>query len=124
MVWVDNPGNPTGRMLAADAVRALRRGLRDDILLVLDAAYAEYVTAADYEPGAAVVEDGENTVMLRTFSKIHGLAAARVGWAYCPAAVAGVLNRVRLPSNIAGPSQAAAVAAALKRITGALPGGG
>lgn len=111
MVCVDNPGNPTGALLAADAVRALRRGLRDDILLVLDAAYAEYVTAADYEPGAAVVEEGENTVMLRTFSKIHGLAAARVGWAYCPAAVAETLNRVRLPNNIAGPSQAAALAA-------------
>jgi len=122
MVCVDNPGNPTGRMLAADAVRALRRGLRDDILLVLDAAYAEYVTAADYEPGAAVVEDGENTVMLRTFSKIHGLAAARVGWAYCPAAVAEVLNRVRLPNNITGPSQAAALAALApeerQRVTG------
>jgi len=85
--------------------------LRDDILLVLDSAYAEYATAADYDAGAALVEGGENTVMLRTFSKIYGLAAARVGWAYGPAAAVEALNRARLPNNIAGPSQAAAAAA-------------
>jgi len=111
VVCVDNPGNPTGAYCAADAVRALRRGLRDDILLVLDAAYAEYATADDYDAGSGMVEAGENTVMLRTFSKIYGLAAARVGWAYCPPAVADYLNRARLPNNIAGPSQAAAAAA-------------
>jgi len=111
VVCVDNPGNPTGAYLPGDALRALRRGLRDDILLVLDSAYAEYATAADYDAGAALVEAGENTVMLRTFSKIYGLAAARVGWAYGPAAAVAALNRARLPNNIAGPSQAAATAA-------------
>lgn len=111
MVCVDNPGNPTGAYRSADDMRALRRDLRDDILLVLDAAYAEYATADDYDAGQALVEAGENTVMLRTFSKIYGLAAARVGWAYCPPAVAEYLNRARLPNNIAGPSQAAATAA-------------
>lgn len=111
MVCVDNPGNPTGAFLPAAAVRELRRGLRDDILLVLDAAYAEYATADEYDAGASLVAAGENTVMLRTFSKIYGLASARVGWAYCPAAVADYLNRARLPNNIAGPSQAAAAAA-------------
>lgn len=111
MVCVDNPGNPTGAYRNADDMRALRRGLRADILLVLDAAYAEYATADDYDAGASLVEAGDNTVMLRTFSKIYGLAAARVGWAYCPAAVAEYLNRARLPNNVAGPSQAAATAA-------------
>ena len=115
MVCVDNPANPTGFMLTADEVAALRRGLRDDILLVLDAAYAEYVTDKNYAPGDALADaggvTGGNTVMLRTFSKIYGLAGARVGWAYCPAAVAAVLNRVRLPNNVTAPSQAAALAA-------------
>jgi len=111
VVCIDNPGNPTGAYRGFDALRALRRGLRDDILLVLDSAYAEYATADDYEAGAALVEAGENTVMLRTFSKIYALAGARVGWAYCPVAVADALNRARLPNNISAPSQAAAAAA-------------
>jgi len=96
---------------SAHDMHRLRRGLRDDILLVIDSAYAEYATADDYDAGARLVEAGENTVMLRTFSKIYGLAGARVGWAYCPAGVADALNRARLPNNLAGPSQAAAVAA-------------
>ncbi|MGI9310923.1 MAG: aminotransferase class I/II-fold pyridoxal phosphate-dependent enzyme [bacterium] len=111
MLCVDNPNNPTGAMLGGDELRALRAQLRDDVLLVLDAAYAEYATGADYAPGDALVEVGDNTVMLRTFSKIHGLAGARVGWAYCPAPIAAVLNRMRLPNNVSGPSQAAALAA-------------
>lgn len=111
MVCVDNPGNPTGAYRSAHDMHRLRRGLRDDILLVIDSAYAEYATADDYDAGARLVEAGENTVMLRTFSKIYGLAGARVGWAYCPAGVADALNRARLPNNLAGPSQAAAVAA-------------
>jgi len=111
MVCVDNPGNPTGAYRSAHDMHRLRRGLRDDILLLIDSAYAEYATADDYEAGARLVEAGDNTVMLRTFSKIYGLAGARVGWAYCPAGVADALNRARLPNNLAGPSQAAAVAA-------------
>jgi len=111
MVCIDNPGNPTGAYRSAHDMHRLRRGLREDILLVIDSAYAEYATAEDYEAGARLVEAGDNTVMLRTFSKIYGLAGARVGWAYCPAGVADALNRARLPNNLAGPSQAAAVAA-------------
>jgi histidinol-phosphate aminotransferase len=81
------------------------------VLLVIDAAYAEYVGRDDYEPGAALGAAHDNVVMTRTFSKIFGLAALRLGWAYCPPAVADVLNRVRGPFNVAAPAQAAAVAA-------------
>jgi histidinol-phosphate aminotransferase len=81
------------------------------VLLVLDGAYAEYVNRNDYEAGIELVATTQNTLMTRTFSKIHGLAAARVGWVYCPADIAGVLNRIRGPFNVPGPSMAAAIAA-------------
>lgn len=111
LVFLDNPNNPTGGFLNSQQLAELRRHLRDDILLVIDAAYAEYVTEPGYEPGIDLVEAGGNSVMLRTFSKIYGLAGARLGWAYCPPAVAGVLNRIRLPNNASVPAQAAGLAA-------------
>lgn len=111
MLFLANPNNPTGSYLAASEVRRLREGLRGDVLLVLDAAYAEYVDEADYESGAALVADYDNVVMLRTFSKIFGLAAQRLGWAYGPPAVIDVLNRVRGPFNTSASAQAAGVAA-------------
>ena len=111
ILFLANPNNPTGSILPADTVRRLREALPDDVLLVIDAAYAEYVGRNDYEPGAALVDAGDNVVMLRTFSKIYGLAALRLGWAYCPPAVADVLNRVRGPFNVAAPALAAGVAA-------------
>ncbi len=83
-------------------MRRLRAGLPANVLLVLDAAYAEYVRRNDYEAGLELVATSENTVMTRTFSKIYGLAALRLGWAYCPAAVADVLNRIRGPFNVFG----------------------
>jgi histidinol-phosphate aminotransferase len=79
-------------------------------LLVLDAAYAEYVRKNDYEAGIELVATTENTVMTRTFSKIYGLASLRIGWAYCPTAVADALNRIRGPFNVSGPAIAAGVA--------------
>jgi histidinol-phosphate aminotransferase len=85
--------------------------LPGNVLLVLDAAYGEYVRRNDYETGLELVATTDNTVMLRTFSKIYGLAALRLGWAYCPAAVADVLNRVRGPFNITAPAIAAGVEA-------------
>ncbi|MHA1545978.1 MAG: pyridoxal phosphate-dependent aminotransferase, partial [Alphaproteobacteria bacterium] len=100
VVFLANPNNPTGTYLPIDEVRRLRAGLPPHVLLVIDAAYGEYVTANDYEAGIELVGTSENTVMTRTFSKIHGLAALRVGWAYCPQAVADVLNRVRGPFNV------------------------
>jgi histidinol-phosphate aminotransferase len=111
IVFLGNPNNPTGSYLTAAELRELRRRLPADVLLAVDAAYAEFVEADDYEAGEALVRAGDNTVMLRTFSKIYGLAALRLGWAYCPLGVADVLNRLRGPFNTSGPAQAAALAA-------------
>ena len=95
MVFLANPNNPTGTYIPIDEVRRLRAGLRSDILLVLDGAYAEFVQRNDYEAGLELVATTDNTVMTRTFSKIHGLASLRIGWGYCPSAVADVLNRIQ-----------------------------
>ncbi len=111
LVFIANPNNPTGTMLPQSEVERLRRGLPSDALLVLDAAYAEYVEEPGYDAGARLVGEGDNTVMLRTFSKIFGLGGARIGWCYGPPAVIDVLNRVRSPFNVNGAAQAAAVAA-------------
>ena len=111
ILFLANPNNPTGTYLSDTEVRRLRAGLREDIVLVLDAAYAEYVDRNNYEPGIALVDDAPNTVMLRTFSKIHGLGGARLGWAYGPEHVIDVLNRVRSPFNVSSPALAAGEAA-------------
>ena len=111
VVFIANPNNPTGTYIPIDEVRRLRAGLRDDIVLVLDAAYAEYVSRNDYEAGLELVATTSNTVMTRTFSKIHGLAALRIGWAYCPASIADVLNRIRGPFNLSVPAIACGAAA-------------
>lgn len=111
VVFLANPNNPTGTYLPIDEVRRLRAGLREDIILVLDAAYAEYVRRNDYEAGLELVATTENTVMTRTFSKIFGLAGLRIGWAYCPAAIADALNRIRGPFNLSSPAIAAGAAA-------------
>jgi histidinol-phosphate aminotransferase len=111
IVFLGNPNNPTGSYLTAKEMRELRRRLPGDVLLAIDAAYAEYVEAEDYDAGEDLVRAGDNTVMLRTFSKIFGLAGLRLGWAYCPPGVADVLNRVRGPFNTSAPGQAAALAA-------------
>ena len=111
VVFIANPNNPTGTYLAFDEVKRLREGLPERVLLVLDAAYAEYVRANDYEAGIELVATTHNTVMTRTFSKIYGLASLRLGWAYCPAEVASALNRIRGPFNVSGPAIAAGVAA-------------
>jgi len=111
ILFLANPNNPTGSYLPASEVERLQAGLPESVLLVIDAAYAEYVEAADYEAGVRLVENCENVVMTRTFSKIHGLAALRLGWAYCSPAVADVLNRLRGPFNVSAPALAAGVAA-------------
>lgn len=111
VVFLANPNNPTGTYLSVSEVRRMRSALREDILLVLDAAYAEYVGRNDYEAGIELVATTDNTVMTRTFSKIHGLAALRIGWAYCPAGVADTLNRIRGPFNLSSPAIAAGAAA-------------
>ena len=111
IVFIANPNNPTGSYLPADEMKRLQAGLRPDILLVIDAAYAEYVRRNDYEAGIELVATNENVVMTRTFSKIYGLAAARLGWLYGPAHVCDTLNRVRGPFNVSTPAMMAGVAA-------------
>jgi histidinol-phosphate aminotransferase len=111
VVFLANPNNPTGTYLGIEEVRRLRSKLPANVLLVLDAAYAEYVRRNDYEAGLELVATTDNTVMTRTFSKIFGLAGLRIGWAYCPAAVADALNRIRGPFNLSSASIAAGAAA-------------
>ena len=111
MVFLANPNNPTGTYLDADELRALRKKLPQNILLVVDAAYAEYVVHNDYDSGIELVKRSDNVVMTRTFSKIHGLASLRLGWAYAPKKIADALNRVRLPFNVSTPALMAGLAA-------------
>jgi len=109
LVFIANPNNPTGTMIGGNEIVRLADGLPEGALLVLDGAYVEYVEGHD--GGAALVDARDNVVMTRTFSKIYGLGALRVGWGYGPQEVIDVLNRVRGPFNVSGPALAAAEAA-------------
>ncbi|WP_181701354.1 histidinol-phosphate transaminase [Chthonobacter albigriseus] len=111
VVFLANPNNPTGTYLPITEVRRLHAGLPPHVLLVLDAAYAEYVRRNDYESGIEMVSSAENVVMTRTFSKVYGLAALRVGWLYGPEHVVDVLNRLRGPFNLSAAAIAAGAAA-------------
>jgi len=111
IVFLANPNNPTGTYLPFDEVKRLHRGLPPRVLLVLDAAYAEYVRRNNYESGIELVATSDNVVMCRTFSKVHGLAALRLGWLYGPAHVVDAVNRVRGPFNVSAPASAAGIAA-------------
>ena len=111
IVFLANPNNPTGTYLPFDEIKRLHRALPPRMLLVLDAAYAEYVSRNDYESGIELVATSENTVMTRTFSKIHGLAALRLGWLYGPAQVVDAVNRIRGPFNVNTPAMMAGIAA-------------
>ncbi len=111
LVFLANPNNPTGTRLRDSEMRRLRAGLPADVLLVIDAAYAEYVERPGFDGGIALVEASENTVMTRTFSKIYGLGGARLGWAFAPPAVIDVLNRLRGPFNVSSLAAAAGIAA-------------
>ena len=111
MVFLANPNNPTGTYVLFDEVKRLQKGLPGDVLLVLDAAYAEYVQRNDYESGIELVATTDNVVMTRTFSKIYGLAALRLGWMYGPAHIVDAVNRIRGPFNVNGPAIVAGIAA-------------
>ena len=110
-MFLANPNNPTGTYIPFDEVKRLHRGLPANVLLVLDAAYAEYVSRNDYESGIELVATSENVVMTRTFSKIYGLAALRLGWMVGPAHVIDAINRIRGPFNVNAPAIAAGIAA-------------
>jgi histidinol-phosphate aminotransferase len=111
IVFLANPNNPTGTYLPFDEVKRLHKALPPHVLFVLDAAYAEYVRRNDYEAGIELVATSENVVMCRTYSKIHGLAALRLGWMYGPAHVVDAINRIRGPFNVSGPAIGAGIAA-------------
>jgi histidinol-phosphate aminotransferase len=111
VVFLANPNNPTGTYIPVSEVKRLHAGLPKSCLLVLDAAYAEYVRRNDYESGIELVATNDNVVMTRTFSKIYGLASLRLGWAYCPSHVADVMNRIRGPFNVGTPALLAGAAA-------------
>jgi len=111
MVAVANPNNPTGTYLPRSEIRRLHAGLPVNVLLVLDGAYADYVTAGDFDPGFGLVDASENVVVTHTFSKIYGLAGLRIGWAYAPEHLLDVMERIRSPFNANAAAQVAATAA-------------
>lgn len=111
IVFLANPNNPTGTYIPYDEVKRLHAGLPRHVVLVLDAAYAEYVRRNDYASGIELVATSENVVMTRTFSKIYGLAMLRLGWCYAPAGIIDALNRIRGPFNVNGPALEAGIAA-------------
>ncbi|MDJ0928101.1 MAG: histidinol-phosphate transaminase [Gammaproteobacteria bacterium] len=112
VVILANPNNPTGTYVAPAEIERLHQGLPSNVVLLLDGAYAEYVTAPDYDAGAELVERSENVVMTRSFSKMFGLAGLRIGWCYAPPGIVGVLQRLRVPFN----ANAAAMAAAAEAV--------
>jgi histidinol-phosphate aminotransferase len=111
LMFIANPANPTGTFIGEAELRRLHGALRSDVVLVLDGAYGEFNRDPTYSDGIAMAREAENIVVTKTFSKLHGLAALRVGWAFAPQAVADAVNRIRQPFNTSIPAQAAAVAA-------------
>jgi histidinol-phosphate aminotransferase len=111
IVFIANPNNPTGSYLKKDEIKRLHDGLPDDVLLVLDAAYTEYVDEPDYTDGHEWVEGSKNIIVTRTFSKIYGLGGLRLGWGHMPDHVADILNRIRGPFNVSSIAQVAGLAA-------------
>jgi histidinol-phosphate aminotransferase len=111
IVYIADPANPTGTWLTGAEIRALHQGLPPNVILVLDGAYAEFAEDAGYDDGVALARRSNNIVVTRTFSKIYGLAALRIGWGYAPLAVIDALERIRGPFNVNLPAQAAALAA-------------
>ncbi|KAA1179298.1 histidinol-phosphate transaminase [Rhizobium tropici] len=111
MVFIANPANPTGTYVPVSEIRRLQASLPKHVILVLDAAYAEYVRRNDYEAGLELVSANQNVVMTRTFSKVYGLAALRIGWMYGPVDIVDAINRVRAPFNMNTAAIAAGAAA-------------
>ena len=111
ILYLANPNNPTGTVIDRAAVERLHTGLPSDVVLVLDAAYAEYIDDPAYEDGIAMARHLPNVITTRTFSKIYGLAAERVGWAYGPPSLIEAINKIRGPFNVTSAGQAGALAA-------------
>ncbi|WP_269716584.1 histidinol-phosphate transaminase [Caulobacter sp. NIBR2454] len=111
MVFVANPGNPTGTWISGEEVRRLHAALPASVVLVLDEAYSEFARSPDFECGHELARTARNIVVTHTFSKLHGLAALRVGWGYGPVEMIEAMDRIRPPFNTSIPAQEAAVAA-------------
>jgi len=111
IVFIANPNNPTGTYATRDDIARLHAGLRSDILLVLDHAYAEYIEGDAEDGGMALAETALNVLVTRTFSKMYGLAAERIGWGYAAAPIIAAMHRIRLPFSITIAGTAAAIAA-------------
>jgi histidinol-phosphate aminotransferase len=110
IVFVTNPANPTGTFTTEAELRSLHERLPPSVVLVVDAAYAEFCTDPTFTDGLDLARGAENVIVTHTFSKLHGLAALRVGWAYAPAPIADALDRIRPPFNVSIPALAASVA--------------
>jgi len=111
IVFIANPNNPTGTFAPRAEIARLHAALPPNVLLVLDQAYAEYLTPEEDDAGLALAMTAPNVLVTRTFSKIYGLAAERIGWGYASAAIIEALHRIRLPFNVTTAGQRAAVAA-------------
>ncbi len=111
IVYLANPNNPTGTYLPYSEIKRLHAGLPGNVLLVLDAAYAEYMVAADYHDGLELAREAENVVVLHTFSKIYALAGLRLGWGFGSSRIIDVVNRVRGTFNVTATAQLAGLAA-------------
>ena len=111
LVFVANPNNPTGTHIGREAIARLHTGLRPDIMLVIDQAYAEYLDPEDDDGGLDLARVHANVMITRTFSKIYGLAAERIGWGYGSPEAVDAMHRIRAPFNITTAGQRAAIAA-------------
>lgn len=111
LVFITNPANPTGTWLTREEVSRLHSALPPTVMLVIDAAYAEFASDPAYDNGLDLARDAVNVIVTHTFSKIYGLAALRIGWAYAPAEAADAIDRIRPPFNTSIPAQEAAIAA-------------
>ncbi|HEX4180390.1 MAG TPA: histidinol-phosphate transaminase [Caulobacteraceae bacterium] len=111
VMFITNPANPTGTWLSGEELRRLQAGLPPRVMLVVDAAYAEFATDPAFDDGLELARDAANVIVTHTFSKLHGLASLRIGWAYAPAEAADALDRIRPPFNTSIPAQEAAIAA-------------
>jgi histidinol-phosphate aminotransferase len=111
LIFLANPGNPTGTWIPFSEVMRLHAALPPSVVLVLDGAYSEFVTDPSFDDGLDFARTAENVVVTHTFSKLHGLAALRLGWGYAPKAIAEAVDRIRLPFNTSIAGQHAGVAA-------------
>jgi len=111
LVFITNPANPTGTFTTRAELERLHDGLPANVVLVIDAAYSEFCTDPTFTDGLEMARRADNIIVTHTFSKIHGLAALRVGWGYAPAPIADAIDRIRPPFNVSIPALTAAVAA-------------